>query len=182
VSNLSVEADRIKAIDAIVRRTDPGPGGFYDNLGELTRQPHLVRGKGFEADPDFRHSAVVGFARHLDGPMAWCRNAQSLYDQPLEMLYEGLDPEASYRLRVMYAGDMPKIPIGLEAEGSVIHPIQGKPDPVAPLEFELPVTLTEDGSLHLKWTVQPGRGGNGRGCHVSEVWLIRANRESVVTP
>jgi hypothetical protein len=31
-------------IDSILNWTDPGPGGFYDDLGDLTRQPHLVRG------------------------------------------------------------------------------------------------------------------------------------------
>ena len=30
---------------------DPGPGGFYDDLGNPSCQPHLVRGPGFDADP-----------------------------------------------------------------------------------------------------------------------------------
>ena len=50
--------------------TNPGPGGFYDDLGNLTRQPHLVRGPGFEEDPAYFRSSLVGFAiRGLGGAM-----------------------------------------------------------------------------------------------------------------
>ena len=52
---------RRKAIDEILHWTDPGPGGFYDDLGNLTMQPHLVRGLGYEKDPAFLESSLVGF-------------------------------------------------------------------------------------------------------------------------
>jgi len=29
-------------------------------------------------------------------------------------------------------------------------------------------------TLELRWNIDPGMGGNGRGCQVSEVWLIKA--------
>src|SRR2546430_12447756 len=48
-------------LDEIVHWTDPGPGGFYDDLGNLLHQPHLVRGAGFENDPAFFRSALVDF-------------------------------------------------------------------------------------------------------------------------
>ena len=41
------------------------------------------------------------------------------------------------------------------------------------MEFDIPREATRNGSLTLTWTVEPGRGGNGRGCQVAEVWLIR---------
>ena len=37
--------------------TDPGPGGFYDDLGNAQLQPHLVRGLPFEEDPQRFKSA-----------------------------------------------------------------------------------------------------------------------------
>ncbi len=46
IRKLPGEPARLAAISAIVHWTDPGPGGFYDDLGNLTRQPHLVRGPG----------------------------------------------------------------------------------------------------------------------------------------
>ncbi len=55
---LTAEHERLQAIDAIVRRTDPGPGGFYDDPGNPSRQPHLVPGPGLEADPMQRQTRV----------------------------------------------------------------------------------------------------------------------------
>src|SRR5262249_14134874 len=73
---LEREADRLRGIEALLNRADPGPGGFYDELGDPSRSPHLVRGASFESDPDFRRSAFVGFAGRPGWPLAWCRYAQ----------------------------------------------------------------------------------------------------------
>jgi hypothetical protein len=48
-----------------------------------------------------------------------------------------------------------------------------KASPPRPLEFDIPKQATEKGELDLSWSREPGLGGNGRGCQVSEVWLIR---------
>jgi hypothetical protein len=81
-------------IDRILNWTDPGPGGFYDDLGDPARQPHLVRGStSLEYRPQW--------------PRSWWTYAESFYDEPLQMRYTGLDPAAQYRIRVVYAGDSP---------------------------------------------------------------------------
>jgi len=41
------------------------------------------------------------------------------------------------------------------------------------VEFDIPAKAAENGVLSLKWSRTPGLGGNGRGCQVAEVWLIR---------
>jgi hypothetical protein len=77
-------------------------------------------------------------------------------------------------VRVVYSGDAPKMKIRMVANGTVeIHPFIQKPNPVRRLEFDLPWETTRDGSLELSWFRPPGLGGNGRGCQVSEVWLMR---------
>jgi hypothetical protein len=48
-----------------------------------------------------------------------------------------------------------------------------KPYPMAPIEFALPPAATSSGGLDLTWSGEPGLGGNGRSCQVSEVWLIK---------
>ncbi len=87
-----------------------------------------------------------------------------------------LDPSARYRLKVVYSGGNLGPKIRLEAEGIEIHSLLTKPDPVKPLEFDIPHAVTADGALTLTWTEEAGRGANGRGCQVGEVWLIRAAR------
>jgi hypothetical protein len=171
---LPEEAARLKAIETILNWTNPGPGGFYDEPGNPARRPHLLPGTGFEADPGAYESPRVGFATGNTGRIAWSRHAETLYDAPLQMRYTGLEPGASYRVRIVYAGDSPERPIRLVAGERVeIHPPMAKPRPTQPVEFDIPAAAIVHGELLLTWTGEPGRGGNGRGCQVSEVWLIR---------
>jgi len=191
IRGLPGEQERLDAIDALLHRTDPGPGGFYDDLGNPAGQPHLVPrerlraplGKGFEDDPAFLETSLSGFAWHPEGPVPWWSHAQSLYDAPLRLRYTDLDPTAGYRLRVVYAGDSPGQRIRLVANDTFeIHSLLEKPFPVRPLEFDLPVEATRSGTLTLCWSGEPGRGGNGRGCQVAEVWLMRKASEEETFP
>ena len=45
--------------------------------------------------------------------------------------------------------------------------------PVKPIEFDIPKQATSTGELRLSWYREPGLGGNGRGCQVAEVWLMK---------
>ena len=178
------EAERLHAIDGIVNWTNPGPGGFYDDLGNLARQPHLVRGLPFAQDPAGLVSSKIGFEEgdEVDEPedkptgalrLSWMDHAESLNDQPLQLRYTRLDAGTRYRLRVVYGGDSPKKRIRLIANANLeIHPLIQKAFPVRPVEFEVPAAATRNGELNLMWYREPGLGGNGRGCQVSEIWLI----------
>lgn len=175
---LTDERERLRGIADLVSWTDPGPGGFYDELGDPAGAPHLVRGPGFEQDPAFLESALIGFgpATRAGTPMrrSWWRHAEALGDAPLKMRYTGLDPAARYKIRVLYAGDSLTREIRLTAgDGTEVHPFMPKPAPIRPVEFDIPEKAIRNGELVLTWTRQPGLGGNGRGNQVSEVWLIR---------
>jgi hypothetical protein len=176
IRSLKSESERLDKINEILHWTDAGPGGYYDDLGNLTQQRHLVRGKKYDQDPDFLKSALVGFGRRLPQQgwrTSWYTDAESLFDEPLKMRYTDLDPNAHYKLRVVYGGDMPRVPIRLVANGSIeIHPFQTRNPEPAPLEFDIPQAATRSGTLTLEWTRPAGFGGSGRGCQVSEVWLI----------
>jgi hypothetical protein len=173
---MNTESDRLARIDTILNWTNPGPGGFYDDLGNPAQQPHLVRGEGFEKDPEFRNSAMMGIGSRSPDQgwrVSWYTDAESLFDAPLRMKYTGLDSTARYRVRVVYAGDT-RVPIRMVANGSVeIHPFRDKPNPVVPLDFDIPGETTRSGTLVLEWTRTPGLGGAGRGAQVAEVWLMR---------
>jgi hypothetical protein len=186
IRKLGSEPERVKAIQEIIDWTNPGPGGFYDDLGNLGRASHLVRGPGFDEDPGSMHSPRIDFEEDLvvDEPdekpegarrVSWLDHAETLYDTPLEMHYTNLEPNIAYKIRVVYAGDNPKRKIRLEtSDGIEVHPLITKPFPFKPLEFAIPQSATAKGELTLRWTGEPGLGGNGRGCQVSEVWLLKS--------
>jgi hypothetical protein len=185
IRKLTTPADRLKAIEEIVEWTNPGPGGFYDDLGNPARQPHLVQGFSFDEDPGRMQSVRTDFEEDLvfDEPeetagtarrVSWVDHVESLYDSPVRMRYTNLDPTARYKLRVVYGGDTFNKKIRMVAGDNIeIHPYLTKPFPFRPLEFAIPPVATEGGGLNLSWFTEPGLGGNGRSCQLSEVWLIK---------
>jgi hypothetical protein len=185
IGKLNSEPDRLNALDQILHWTDAGPGGFYDDLGNPARQAHLVRALDFKDDPGSMQSPRNDFEEDLvaDEPdektegarrVSWMDHAETLYDTPLEMRYTGLDRNARYKVRVVYAGDNPKRKIRMAAnDGLEVHPLLSKPVPFKPLEFPIALAATRGGTLTLRWFGEPGLGGNGRGCQVSEVWLLK---------
>jgi hypothetical protein len=174
IQALDTESARLGEIDTILNWTNPGPGGFYDDLGDPRRRPHLVSGSTYDKDPASFNGPMTAFDQDPTWRRSWCRHAGTIFGQPLSLHYEGLDRDGSYRLRVVYTGDMFQVKIGLKADDVIdVHPPLLKPRDMRPLEFDLPGNATHDGTLTLTWTAEPSRGGNGRGCQVSEVWLMK---------
>ena len=185
IQDLKEETNRLAEITRLVQWTNPGPGGFYDDLGNSARQPHLVRGLPFAADPASLFSSKTGFEEGdvvdegdpaPEGALrlSWIDHAESLYDQPLKLNYRELDPTARYRVRLVYGGDNPQRRIRFTAGDNLeIHPYLLTEHPYRPQEFDVPPAAYATGELTLTWTREPGKGGNGRGCQVAEIWLLR---------
>jgi hypothetical protein len=180
--DLSSEREMLRGIEKIVHWTDPGPGGFYDDLGDPARQPHLVRDTPYAADPAYLETPIVGFHSDIKWRRSWCTYADGLYQMPVTMRYTNLDPRARYKLRVVYAGDNFQVRVRLVATADTakpdgreieIHPFQPKPRPVRPVEFDIPPEANSSGALTLTWQANAERGGAGRGCQIAEVWLIK---------
>src|SRR5262245_55395407 len=169
------EPARLARLSAVVNREDPGPGGFYDDLGNPERQPHLVRPLSWQRDPGYYVTPMSAFGRGApppSSPRAWWDHAQTHYNAPLKMHYPKLDRTATYRVRVVYAraeGGRVRLVAGDKHE---VHGYLGKP--LQPLELPVPAAATAAGELTLTWTEEPGKGGPGRGCQVCEVWLLKA--------
>jgi hypothetical protein len=173
---LPAEAERRAAIDAIVNWTNPGPGGFYDDLGDPANRPHLVPGEGFDRDPAFFHTVRTGFGsrRNTAWRASWYRHAETLYGNTLRLEYSGLDPAAQYKVRFTETGDSTPRATRLVANGKwEIHPMRRKDPEVKPAEFAIPAEATAGGSLTLEWQPDPAESGNGRFVQLSEVWLVR---------
>lgn len=154
-----------------------GQGSYHDDLGDLHNRPHLHMPPLSAPDPEFRHSVLLGFL-YPDSlgpqyPVAWKRWGETLFDTPLTLRYTGLDPAASYKVKVVYSGDAHRIKVRLVANEIEIHPFIPKPWPPKPLEFDVPREVTSKGTATFSWTRESGLGGGGRGCQLSEVWLIR---------
>ncbi|MBK5290419.1 MAG: hypothetical protein JJE04_01830 [Acidobacteriia bacterium] len=177
---LATERARMDGVQEILNWTNPGPGGFYDDLGNPARQPHLVREKRYEEDPAYLVTPLVGF-NVIGGAgwrVSWQNHAEALNDAVLRMRYRDLDPGSGYKVRITYAGENVPAQIRLLALAQAgaqreVHGWRKKDFPVKPVEFAVPAEATRGGELELVWEKEKGLGGAGRGLQVAEVWLVR---------
>jgi hypothetical protein len=167
IRKLPAEKERLDRIRALAERTNPGPGGFYDDVGNPAREPHVWK---------YDDVSLQGFAAAKAGPLAWFDHATSWRDRPVRLRYTGLDPAAQYKVRVVYGGEDVNQEQGIRLlanDSVVVHPFLKKPLPVRPVEFDIPQEATRSGTLTLRWDREAPPSGRIRGAQVSEVWLIR---------
>lgn len=177
IRKLTDKSTQLKEINAMLNWTNPGPGGFYDDLGTPGAQPHLVMPTTYAKDPEHLINPLLGFGprgQYLTKPKSWWTHAEGLWDGDVRMRYTELDPHASYRIKIAYAGDSIRSAMRLMANDEyMVHDYRFKDFPFDTAEFAIPQSATADGELNLRWNCIYGRGHNGRGCQVSEVWLMK---------
>jgi hypothetical protein len=177
------EKARLASIDEMLNWDNPGAGGFYDNLGQSINTPRLADYPAWEEDPGSLQSPRVSFgaglrgrewvhtvqAKGFDGstiPLAWMNQITTLYETPLNVVYENLDSHSSYILKVAYTGRF-QANIQLTADDEFqIHEMK-KTGKTPINEFPVPEEATRDGKLKLTWTCAEGE----RGAQVAEIWL-----------
>ena len=186
---LNSEPERLAAIEKMLHRTDPGPGGFYDNFGNPAAWKRIKAKKTWANDPGSLESPRESFGVGLTGvdwvhevvakgfegqttPLAWMNQINTLYDTPLEMEYDNLDPNSEYILKIAYTGRF-RSSMKLMADGVMIHNyIRMGTKPL--FEFSLPKEITKDGKVSFTWTCgQEDKGEGERGSQVAEIWIIK---------
>ena len=174
VRDLTDETARLAAIQQILSRTNPGPGGFYDSLGELGSERRIVNHVTWKDDPGTLKSPRITFYYEPDRaddreiPLAWKKQATTLYTTPLRLAYDHLDASATYSVRASYSGRTNhRMRLMANSKHPICDNIKSR-DPVIQ-EFPIPREATAGGHLELEWSAGEGE----RSCEVAEVWLIR---------
>ncbi len=148
---------------------------LYDDLGDPAAEPHLVRGPGFDTDPQSMESAIDGVADHIPDQgwrMADLSYAEGLYETPVRLRYTGLERNRRYRLIARWAGEEYALPMRLTGDGVELHGPRPRQGDRETIETDIPQPLTADGTLTVEWHRPPGIGGGGRGHQVAQTWLI----------
>jgi hypothetical protein len=96
------------------------------------------------------------------------KQAKTLYDEPLKIQYDNLDPTATYRIKISYTGRFRSRMKMTTDDGQTIHEfIQTGNQPT--FEFNVPKAVTTDGQVTFIWNCGEGE----RGSQVTEIWLMK---------
>ncbi|HSB92944.1 MAG TPA: hypothetical protein VLC28_07510, partial [Flavitalea sp.] len=181
---LKTETERLQGIQDLLHRTDPGKGGLYTNFGTPASLPYVLPGLGWAKDPGGLQSAFVNFGvgtkedewvheilpRGFSGQIvtkAWMTQTGTLYEEPLNIRYQNLDPHSSYQIRIAYTGRL-RSNIKLTANGHLIHDFLLTGDkPV--YTFNIPQAALSTGNVILTFVCPEGE----QGAQVSEIWIMK---------
>lgn len=182
IRGMGTEQQKLAAIAGLLAWEDPGPGGFYDDLGNPGKQPHLVQQLPWADDPGYVLSTSNEFIWHNGqttnplqgaGRLSWQDQAQTLYGQPLQMRYTGLAADADYTVRAAYLGRF-NATLRLEADGVVLGTSARPGTAPYQVQYTIPRSVTSDGELDLAWYL----ANTARGCQVAEVWLTTPDTDA----
>jgi hypothetical protein len=197
ISKLPNETDRLAALSDMLYWDVPKAGGFFDRLGSagvLTgRAPHLDTGQG-DSDPAFYFTPHHETLSQLDwagkgqdpssvapARIDWTSftRSQSQGRHPLRLSYEGLDPDESYTLSIlffsseykMFATERNTVTVG----STVVQKSALSLRPMRRVSFAVPRQETAGGKLSVLCTSPLAGGGvsgfETGGCSIIAVWL-----------
>jgi hypothetical protein len=170
IRKLPTAAGRREQLELIRTWENPGPGSYYDAVGDIGKSPHTIRGEGVNTDPLMERNPNPGYWMWDSGfsrrRLSWHATA----DWPLGLRYHGLDPAAKYRVRLSGYGQM-----RLRMDGEPGQPSVPRIEIGELMEFPVPAKLTRDGELTLTFDKLPEEAHLNwrRQSRVSEVWLLK---------
>ncbi|MGH9663807.1 MAG: hypothetical protein ACRD9L_05230, partial [Bryobacteraceae bacterium] len=146
----------------------PGPGSFYDDLGNIDKEPHVVHYSTNDGPQLTRMGGTTywwwdqGFSR---ARLSW-----QVTMRPMAMIYEGLDPQATYVVRSSGYGQAL-----LKIDGEHVAPAKDGTEMGDIKEFPVDAKYLKDRKLVLTWD-RPVHEENlnwRKKSRLAEVWLIK---------
>lgn len=172
IRGLASEEERVQRQELIAHWEDPGPGSFYDDVGNVAKSSHVARDGADGVDPELVSTPVPSYGTWMDGGRSrWRISWLTSMDWPARMVYEGLDRDADYLLRATGRGDaFPRV------NGERLGPSAYGKTPGEFKEFAIPRRLTAEGRAVVTWDAPQETGVNWRQASMlTEVWLVRAD-------
>lgn len=137
---------------------NPGAGSFYDDVSSVAKGPRV---KTISEDATDVAWWEDGFSR--------TRLSAQLFQKCPELEYDNLQMDARYIVRVVGSGEAL-----LRVDGRRLEPITYSREPNGVKEWIVPLTLTQDGKLHITFDEPEESHLNWRKqSKISDVWLLK---------
>jgi hypothetical protein len=174
VRAMSSDEDKLRRLEEIRTWENPGAGSFYDDVGNVAKSPHVVRGEGWNTDPLMVRDPNPGHWWWDDGFSRRCLSWQVSMDWPIAVRYERVDPNADYVIRITGYGEaltrinQERVKPTLYGRG--IGEIK---------EFPVPRDAVRSGQIVVTWDRPDESGLNWREqSRITEIWLLKKQGEA----
>ena len=183
--------ERREAIAMITDYSEPGEGGFYDNLGTGNQAPHVVFGYPYDHGQPFLNEMLDEGNRPSQASMHFTQDEE----QGVTLRYRNLDPDAAYRIRFTfvrpwyqerYDARMNQKAQTIYANDQVLAENVELPLKMSDFfTYDIPRELTRDGELVIRFergadvargdrvSREQWRNSGGWGTLLSEAWLMK---------
>ncbi len=161
--------EKLARLDVLRTWEDPGPGSFYDDVGNVAKSPHVLRGESPVTDPALERTPNPFFMWWEDGRSRARHSWLSDVHWPLGIAYRNLDTDAKYVLRMTGRGEI--LP---RANGTALTATTTSADTGEFRLYPVPGELIRDGDLTVTFD-NPDEGNIHwrEWSRVNEVWLLR---------
>jgi len=165
-------AKQVEALLTIANWETPGSGSYYDEVGNIGKSFHALKGESWLFDPQLQNSINPGYDFSDNGfsrkRLSWLTNMR----WPRGLEYSNIDPSASYVVKVNGVGESL-----LKINGERVAPSHYGREIGEVKEFPVPARLVLSGKLLLTWDDINEDFLNWRKqSRVSEVWLIKESK------
>jgi hypothetical protein len=149
---------KLERLKTISTWENPGQGSFYDDVSSVSKGPRVKTQSEDATDVAWWDD---GFSR--------ARLSSQLFQKCPELVYQNLQMGARYVIRVVGTGEAL-----LRVDGQRVEPIKYSRDPDSVKEWIVPLTLTQDGKLHVTFDEPEESHLNWRKhSKISDVWLLK---------
>ncbi len=163
------QSEQVAALTTLANWEHPAPGGFYDDVGNVAKSPHVLRGEPWTTDPLIRKQDNPNFGWWNDGFSRQRLSFISSMRWPVGLEYNSLDSTAGYTIRVTGFGECLLKINGQRVEhtlyGKGLGEIKEFPVPAALIKNgKITVTFEDINEDNINWRQQS---------RITEVWLIK---------
>lgn len=170
VAAMSSEKEKVARLREIALWEDPGPGGFYDDIGHTARSPRIQRAEVFFSDPAEEARPEPLFWWLDNGKCRQRLSWQVTMDWPEAAVYEGLDPKGDYVVRTCGYGQEV-----LLMDGARVASDREKTEIGEVRAYRVPKESVKDRKLVVTWKAPAGEESLGwrQRSRVAEIWLVK---------
>lgn len=168
IRKLPSEPEKLARLERIRTWEHPGAGSFYDDVGNIAKSPHVVKGDLTTLGLSMGRPAIPEVLWWEGGTSRKRSSWIDVMNWPLAMRYSSLDPQGDYVIRTTGLGTCL-----ISIDGERVQPTLDNQGVGEFKEFRVPKRHLADGELHLTFE-RPVESLNWRyQSRLSELWLLK---------